>query len=334
MRWSDSRTTPADGFGPPLAGRARHVRLVAVIESDIALAAIATGTPHRCGVVTLLGRPNAGKSTLLNQLLGEKIAAVTPKPQTTRSQLMGIVTREGVQILLLDTPGLHEGTKPLDVAMRDAVTRATEDCDVAVLLVDAAAGYEPVHAEWLARLSKRGVPVLLVATQIDRPECARATWPPPGTEAAAAALRISARTGNGIEAFVAEILSRLPEGPPHFPADQLTDRPMRFVAAEFVREAAFLELSQELPYRLAVDLIEFDERDPRLTRIRANLLVERDSQKRIAIGTGGERVRAIGSRARRDIERLLGHQVFLDLRVKVDPAWAKQAKRLKSLGYR
>ncbi len=189
------------------------------------------------------------------------------------------------QILLLDTPGLHEGSKPLDVAMRDAVTRATEDCDVALLLVDAAQGFEPVHAEWLARLAKRGVPVLLVAAQIDRPECARAPWPPPGVEGLAATLRISARTGEGVEALLAEILSRLPEGPPHFPADQLTDRPLRFVAAEFVREAAFLELSQELPYRLAVDLIEFDERDPKLTRIRANLLVERDSQKRIAIGT-------------------------------------------------
>jgi len=290
--------------------------------------------PHRCGVVALLGCPNAGKSTLLNHLLGEKIAAVTPKPQTTRSQLMGIVTRAGSQILVLDTPGLHEGSKPLDVAMRDAVTRATEDCDVALLLVDAAQGFEPVHATWLARLAKRGVPVLLVATQIDRPECARAPWPPSGVEGVAATLRISARTGAGVEALLAAILSRLPEGPPHFPADQLTDRPLRFVAAEFVREAAFLELSQELPYRLAVDLIEFDERDPKLTRIRANLLVERDSQKRIAIGSGGERVRAIGTRARRDIEQLLGHQVYLELRVKVDPAWAKQAKRLKSLGYR
>jgi GTP-binding protein Era len=295
---------------------------------------VGENAPHRCGVVVLLGRPNAGKSTLLNHLLGEKIAAVTPKPQTTRSQLMGILTRADAQILLLDTPGLHEGSKPLDVAMRDAVTRASEDCDAALLLVDAAQGFEPVHAEWLARLSKRGVPVLLVATQIDRPECKRAPWPPPGVEGAAAALRISARTGAGVEALLAEILSRLPEGPPHFPADQLTDRPLRFIAAEFVREAAFLELSQELPYRLAVDLIEFDERDPQLTRIRANLLVERDSQKRIAIGTGGERVRAIGTRARREIERLLGHQVYLDLRVKVDPAWAKQAKRLKSLGYR
>lgn len=303
-------------------------------DPEVPAEAIDEAAPHRCGVVVLLGRPNAGKSTLLNRLLGEKIAAVTPKPQTTRTQVMGIVTRAGSQILLFDTPGLHEGSKPLDIAMRDAVTRATEDCDVAVLLVDAAAGYEPVHAEWLARFSGRGVPVLLVATQVDRPECAQAAWPPPATEAAAAVLRISARTGAGIEDFVDAIVARLPEGPPHFPADQLTDRPTRFIAAEFIREAAFLELSQELPYRLAVDLIEFDERDPLLTRIRANLLLERDSQKRIAIGTGGERIRAIGTRARRDIERLLGRQVFLDLRVKVDPAWAKQAKRLKSLGYR
>jgi GTP-binding protein Era len=290
--------------------------------------------PHRCGVVALLGRPNAGKSTLLNRLLGEKIAAVTPKPQTTRSQLLGIVTRDDAQLLLLDTPGLHEGSKPLDVAMRDAATRASEDCDVALLLVDPATGFEPLHAECLARLAKRAVPVFVVATQIDRGACVRAPWPPPEAAAAAATPRISARSGEGVEELLAAIVAVLPEGPPHFPADQLTDRPMRFVAAEFVREAAFLELSQELPYRSAVDVIEYDERDPKLTRIRANLLVERDSQKRIAIGTGGERVRAIGSRARRDLERLLGHQVYLELRVKVDPAWAKQAKRLKSLGYR
>jgi GTP-binding protein Era len=293
-----------------------------------------TGPAHRCGVVALLGRPNAGKSTLLNHLLGEKIAAVTPKPQTTRSRMLGIVTRDDAQILLLDTPGLHAGTKPLDVAMRDAVTRATEDCDVALLLVDPAAGFEPLHAEWLARLGQRGIPVIVVGTQIDRAAAANAPWPPPEAAGAAGVLRISARTGDGIDALLAAVIARLPESPPHFPADQLTDRPMRFVAAEMVREAAFLELGQELPYRLAVDIVEYDERDPQLTRIRANLLVERDSQKRIAIGTGGERVRAIGTRARRELERLLGHQLYLELRVKVDPAWSKQANRLKSLGYR
>jgi GTP-binding protein Era len=218
--------------------------------------------------------------------------------------------------------------------MRDAVTRATEDCDVALLLVDPAAGFEPLHAEWLARLAQRGVPVIVVGTQTDRPAAAKAPWPPPETAGAAAVLRISARTGAGIAELLDAVIARLPEGPPHYPADQLTDRPMRFVAAELVREAAFLELGQELPYRMAVDVVEYDERDPQLTRIRAQLLVERASQKKIAIGAGGERVRAIGIRARREIERLVGHQVFLELRVKVDPTWSKHAKRLKSLGYR
>jgi GTP-binding protein Era len=291
------------------------------------------GIPHRSGVVALLGRPNAGKSTLLNRLLGEKIAAVTPKPQTTRSQVLGIVTRPHAQLLVLDTPGLHEGSRPLDVAMRQAAERAVADCDVAVLLVEAVRGLEPLHADWLARLAARRVPVLLVATQVDRPEAAKAAWPPdvPGV---AAALRISARTGEGVEPLLDAIEARLPVGPAHFPGDQLTDRPMRFVAAELVREAAFFELSQELPYRIAVEVVDYDESDPDLTRIRANLLVERESQKAIAVGRGGERVRAIGIRARRDLERLVGHQVHLELRVKLDPTWAKRPNRLKSLGYR
>jgi GTP-binding protein Era len=292
------------------------------------------GPAHRCGVVALLGRPNAGKSTLLNRLLGEKVAAVTYKPQTTRSQLLGVLTREHAQILLLDTPGLHEGNRPLDVAMRDAAERAAQDCDVAVLLVDPVRGFEPLHAEWLARLARRGAPVLLVATQVDRPDAAAVPWPPAEAGDAATPLRVSARSGEGIEALLDAIEARLPEGPPHFPADQLTDRPLRFLAAELVREAAFLELGQELPYRLAVEVLDYDERDPALTRIRAQLLVERASQKPIAIGRGGEKIRAIGIRARREIEKLVGHQVHLDLRVKVDPTWAKRPNRLKSLGYR
>jgi GTP-binding protein Era len=216
--------------------------------------------------------------------------------------------------------------------MRDAALGAVADCDVAVLLVEAARGMEPLHAEWIARLAERRTPVLLVATQIDRGE--PAAWPPPEAASAAGALCISARTGAGLEELLAAIESRLPVGPPHFPPDQLTDRPMRFVAAELVREAAFFELSQELPYRIAVEVTDYDESDPALARIRASLLVERESQKRIAVGRGGERVRAIGIRARRELERLLGHQVHLELRVKLEPAWAKRPKRLKSLGYR
>jgi GTP-binding protein Era len=159
-------------------------------------------------------------------------------------------------------------------------------------------------------------------------------WPPPEAAEAGATVRISARTGEGLEELVAAIEARLPEGPAHFPADQLTDRPLRFVAAELIREAAFLELAQELPYRIAVEVVDFDERDAALTRIRAQLLVERESQKPIAIGRGGAQIRAIGTRARRALEALVGHQVHLDLRVKVDPTWAKRPKRLKSLGYR
>lgn len=289
---------------------------------------------HRCGVAALLGRPNAGKSTLLNRVLGEKIAAVTHKPQTTRSQILGVLSRPNAQILLLDTPGLHEGGRPLDVAMREAAERAAEDCDVAVLLVDPVRGFEPLHAEWLARLAARRIPVLLVATQVDRAEAAAIPWPPAGAESASAALRVSARTGEGVEALLETIEARLPEGPAHYPADQLTDRPLRFLAAELVREAAFFELGQELPYRLAVEVLDYDESDPALTRIRAQLLVERESQKPIAIGRGGEKIRAIGIRARREIESLVGQQVHLDLRVKVDPTWAKRPNRLKSLGYR
>jgi GTP-binding protein Era len=259
---------------------------------------------------------------------------VTHKPQTTRARMLGIVTRPDAQLLLVDTPGLVEGARPLDRVMREAIDQAAADCDVALLLVDATRGFEAVHAGWLARLVARRIPVLVIGTQVDRPEAARRAWPPAEAGAASAVLRISARTGAGLEELVAAIVARLPEGPAHYPPDQLTDRPMRFVAAELVREAAFLELAQELPYRLAVEVVDYDESDPRCTRIRANLLVERESQRRIAIGTGGERVRAIGTRARCALERLLGGRVYLELRVKRDPGWARQAKRLKSLGYR
>jgi len=288
---------------------------------------------HRAGVVALLGRPNAGKSTLLNRLLGEKLAIVTAKPQTTRSRLLGILHRPDAQLLLVDTPGFLPGARPLESAMRTVAEQAARDCDVALLLVDAERGWEPLHAEWLARLAAQRTPVLLVATRCDRPGGGRAPWPPPGNEAAAGAFRISARTGAGLDELVARVVALLPEAPPFYPDEELTDRPLRFLAAEAVREAAFEALGQELPYRIAVEVTEFDESDPELVRIRATILVERDSQKRIVIGTGGDRIKAIGIQARREIERLVGRQVHLALWVKVEPGWARKPKRLKSLGY-
>ncbi len=289
--------------------------------------------PHRAGLVSLLGRPNAGKSTLLNHLLGEKLAIVTAKPQTTRSRILGILTLENAQLLLLDTPGMHESTKRFNVALGELVEEATADCDVAVLLVDPTAGWREADADMLARLAARSTPVILVGTKHDRKASRAAAWPPAGAEVAAVQLQISARTEEGIPRLLEELVARLPESPRLYPEDQLSDRPLRFLAAELVREAAFEELSQELPYALAVEIVDFDESRSDLVRIRARLLVERASQKQIVIGSGGSMVKRIGIRARREIEKLLGTRLHLELRVKVEAQWSHRPKRLKSLGY-
>ena len=288
---------------------------------------------HRSGVCALLGRPNAGKSTLLNALLGEKLAIVTAKPQTTRSRILGVLTLEAAQVLLVDTPGVHTLGRRLNEAMREVVDHAAADCDVACLLVDPRAEFGEDLLELTGRVRARGAPLLLVATKIDLPEAREAPWPPPGAPPVDACLRISARSGEGLDELLAEIVARLPASPPLFPADELSDRPLRFLAAELVREAAFEELGQELPYALAVEVLEWKEPRPGLTRVRANLIVERASQKRIVVGAGGSMIKRIGTRARPGIERLSGTRVHLELWVKVEPRWARSPKRLKSLGY-
>ena len=288
--------------------------------------------PHRCGSVAILGRANAGKSTLLNRLVGEKLAIVTRKPQTTRSRILGIVAREDAQVLLYDTPGLHEGTRPLNRALLETVYEVAADCDVALLLVDPAEGFGPDHAALLARLAARKKPVLVVATKQDLPAAAAARLPAldPG---AVRVLRVSAETGQGIPELLDALVALLPEGPSLYPEDDLTDRPERFLVAEEVREAAFEALSQELPYEIAVEIEDFDESRPDLVKIRAKLLVVRESQKRIVVGTGGEMVKRIGIQARLAIERRLGKHVHLELWMKVEPDWSQRPNRLKSLGY-
>ena len=195
----------------------------------------------RAGVVALVGRPNAGKSTLLNRLVGEKLAIVTAKPQTTRSRILGILTLEHAQVVLLDTPGLHPGVKPLDAALTEQAEEAARDADVVCVLVDATRGPSEDHTALLARLEQEGRPHLLVATKADLAPGAPGAWP-------ATPLRVSARTGEGVEPLLAALVERLPESPPLYPEDELSDRPLRFLAAELVREAAFEALSQELPY--------------------------------------------------------------------------------------
>jgi len=289
---------------------------------------------HRAGFVALLGPPNAGKSTLLNRLLGEKLAIVTPKPQTTRSRILGIVSRPHAQILLVDTPGLHESQRRLNVALNESVAGAAQDCDVAVLLVDAKRGWETVHDLLRARLQARGVPVLVAVNKIDavadRAQAVADALP----DAALPCLVLSARTGEGVAALIEAIEQRLPESPPLYPEDELTDRPVRWLCAELIREAAFECLEEELPYELAVEVIRFDEDGADVVRIDANLLVARSSQKGMVIGAGGRTVKRIGVRARRGIEALLGRRVHLALFVKVDPQWLKSARRIEELGYR
>ncbi len=276
---------------------------------------------HRSGVVALLGLPNAGKSTLLNRWIGEKLSAVAPRPQTTRSRILGILSRPGVQALVVDTPGLVARRRALENAMADAVEEAAGECDVAVLLVDLGKGWTAAHE---ALRDAVRAPVLVVGTKADRH---------PHAVLPEAAHHISARSGEGVERLLDDVLGRLPDGPPFYPEDQLTDRPLRFLAAEQVREAAFHVLAEEVPYGIAVEVEEFDESRPDLVRIRANLLVERRAHKPIVVGAGGAQIRRIGIRARREIERLLGGQVHLELWVKVERDWAKRPKRLKSLGY-
>lgn len=284
---------------------------------------------HRCGVVAVLGRPNAGKSSLLNRLLGEKLAIVSAKPQTTRSRIAGILSLPHAQLVLVDTPGLHAGRKPLNAALNEMVLEAARDCDVALLLVDLTRGWEDGHTRlWEEHRERK--PLLLVGTKRDL--APGAAWPPPQRDAAAA-LAVSARTGEGIETLREAIAALLPESPPLYPDDELSDRPLRFLVAERVREAAFEALSQELPYALAVEVVGFDERRPDLARIRADLIVERASQKRIVVGREGAMVKQIGIRARREIEQLLGTRVHLELWVKLEPRWAREPKRWKMLGY-
>lgn len=294
----------------------------------------AAPAPHRAGVVALLGLPNAGKSTLLNRLLETKIAIVTRKAQTTRSRILGVSTEPGYQILWTDTPGIHRGKRPIDKMMGETAQEVADDCDIALLLVDLTKGIGDVHREWLAALAEKKKCVLLIGTHSDRPAAQGAIWPPEDLpEAWAAAFRISGVRGTGIDELKDFVATQLPEAPAYYGADFLTDRPLRWLAGESVREAAFEVLQQELPYAIAVAVREFDEKREGLVRIRAEILVERESQKRIVVGRGGEVIKRIGIAARKEIEALVGSQVHLELRVKIDPRWSKGEKRLKALGY-
>ena len=287
----------------------------------------------RAGFVALLGPPNAGKSSLLNTLLGQKLAIVSSKPQTTRSRILGILPREGAQILFLDTPGKHKGDKKLNNALNAVVDQVSRDSEVALLLVDRVVGWTEIHQELAEALTKLRRPTIVVGTKSDIRRAAESAWPIPEAPSDWQQLAVSAKSEEGLEPLLQAIVEQLPPSPPLFGEDELTDRPMRWLCAEMIREALFDLLDQELPYSMAVEVLRYDESSKKAVKIGANLLVARDSQKRIVVGKGGSMVKKIGIRSRKAIEEWVGHQVHLELFVKVDPTWLKSPRRIEELGY-
>ena len=283
-----------------------------------------------CGFVALVGLPNAGKSTLLNRIVGESLAITSPKPQTTRTRVVGIRTTATAQTIFVDTPGLMVAEDELHRRMRLTSARAVRDADVVVHVADALRG-PPAPLEVALDMDRPiTAPVLIALTRADLlAPASRAAL----EEAAPAAVFVSGVTGAGVESLLERIDAALPEGPFLYPADDLTTMPMRFIAAEIIREAGLAQLDEEVPHALACEIEEFRE-EPSPVYIRATLFVERDSQKRILIGAGGARIRAVGSAARPRIEALVGAAVYLDLWVKVLPHWRREPKQLDRLGYR
>jgi GTPase len=288
----------------------------------------------RTGFVALVGRPNVGKSTLLNALLGQKVAIVSPKPQTTRMSMRGILSRPDAQIIFVDTPGIHDPRTRLGTFMVDQARRAIPDADVICFLVDIT--QPPGHLDRrIADLVRRSrAPRLLVLNKIDRPspqgqmhmEAYRALGPWDMEVA------VSALQHGGLETLVDEIVRRLPPGPPHYPTDQLTDQSAREQVAELVREQVLRSTGQEVPHGVAVEIEEWEEKEQAIY-IRVTIYVEKESQKGILIGAGGTMLKRIGSNARYGVEALLGRQVFLDLWVKPRPNWRDDPASLHWLGY-
>jgi GTP-binding protein Era len=296
-------------------------------------------TEFRSGFVAILGRPNVGKSTLVNALLRQKIAAVSPKPQTTRRRQLGILTDESSQIVFVDTPGLHEARHKLGEFLNQEAREALEHVDAALFLVDASV--EPTEedrsvAALLSHLPGR-VPRFLALNKIDLLDSLQLIARTedyskllPGAEVR----RVSARQGTGLEELHSALVGVLPERPPEYPEDQVTDSYERDIASDLIREAALLKLRDEVPHGIAVRIDEFTERENGMAYIAATLFVERESQKGIVIGDGGKMLKAIGTAARQEIESMGGRPVYLELRVKVLKEWRKDENALLRFGYK
>ena len=295
---------------------------------------------YRAGFAAVVGRPNAGKSTLVNRLVGQKIAIVTSKPQTTRNRIQGIVTRDYGQVVLIDTPGLHDAKTVLNRQMMKEVAAALEGIDVLVLMVDAseafqASGKPHIDALLIERAKRFEGKTILALNKIDKTPKQKLL---PLMEALekehpfTAMMPLSALNGDGSENLLAEVMKLLPEGEPYFPEDQVTDQPERFLASEIVREKAIALTYHEVPHALAVAVDKWEE-SPKLLRIQMTLTVERASQKKILIGHKGEMLKQIGTQARKELEEILGTKIFLGLFVKVSENWRENPMAVRELNW-
>ncbi len=295
------------------------------------------------GFVCILGRPNAGKSTLLNALVGEKLAIISPKPQTTRNRILGIINvpkqkgRETGQIVLIDTPGVHRPDSSLGRKMMTEVREALEGCDLILLIADASRKWVAEDTFVLDLVKKSGTPVFLLLNKIDLLSDKRNLLPLIAQfqplHNFQEIIPISALRKKGLDDLLACVVKALPSGPRYFPEDQITDQPVRFMASELIREQVLLQTREEVPHAVTVLVDQFEE-GPKLVRIAATIYCERDGQKAILLGKGGQTLKKIGTSARIDIEKMVGRKVFLELFVKVQPGWRESRQFVEELDWR
>ena len=295
------------------------------------------------GFVCILGRPNAGKSTLLNALVGEKLAIISPKPQTTRNRILGIINipaqkgREAGQIVLIDTPGVHRSGSSLGRKMMSEVREALEGCELILLIVDAKRKWDADDAFGLDLAKKAGTPIFLLLNKIDLLADKRDLLPLIAQFQALHDFKeivpISALKKKGLDELLQCVVKALPTGPRYFPEDQITDQPVRFMAAELIREHVLMQTHEEVPHAVSVVVEQYGE-GPKLVRIAAVIYCERDSQKAILLGKGGQMLKKIGTSARLDIEKMVRTKVFLELFVKVQPGWRDSRQFVEELDWR
>lgn len=290
--------------------------------------------PHRAGFVNIVGSPNVGKSTLMNALVGERLSIINKKAQTTRHRIMGIVNDEDWQIVYSDTPGVLDPAYKLQEGMMKFVKTALQDADVMIVVTDIFED-DLAHPATFDKIAAMEVPTFVLVNKIDLADQVKAAervayWKARIPRAIVAP--ISALHGFNVDQILAHVVDQLPESPPYFPKDELTDKPMRFFVSEIIREKILTHYRQEVPYSCEVVVEEYKE-EPEIVRIRAEIRVARETQKQIVIGAGGRMIKRVGTDARKDIERFIGNKVFLDLFVKVDEDWRNDEQKLKRFGY-